>query len=273
MPSWRFLIGERAISKKNRLDKDPAEDSRSVGDRELKRSSAKPGPEADAKGQSEKTTKVEPATASLAPILASYPGMMMATPPSRISVKSRTPHCATQKRRQCGAQHRTSEAERYIGAARMAERLAHAVAHYLTFVRPRVSSRLLRPARPARPSRPIRPNQPQSKSSRASSAAAGGAGVGVSCERAGAAVAVKLVASIRANRDLVSIAVSRCSRCDLTDGNDLCSRKCSNGDLRNQIRRDHRALRSGRSARLIPPDQDASCTSATCGVTGAELMT
>lgn len=57
MPSWRFLIGERAISKKNRLDKDLAEDSRSVVDRELKRSSAKPGPEADAKGQSEKNHK------------------------------------------------------------------------------------------------------------------------------------------------------------------------------------------------------------------------
>ncbi|TIW40718.1 MAG: hypothetical protein E5V71_12445 [Mesorhizobium sp.] len=57
IPSWRFLIGERAISKKNRLDKDPAENSRSVVDRELKRSSAKPGPEADAKGQSEKNHK------------------------------------------------------------------------------------------------------------------------------------------------------------------------------------------------------------------------
>lgn len=45
------------MSKKNRLGKDPAEDSRSVVDRELKRSSAKPGPEADAKGQSEKNHK------------------------------------------------------------------------------------------------------------------------------------------------------------------------------------------------------------------------
>jgi hypothetical protein len=57
MTSWRFLNGERAMPKKNRLDKDPAEDSRSVVDRELKRSSAKPGPEADAKGQSEKNHK------------------------------------------------------------------------------------------------------------------------------------------------------------------------------------------------------------------------
>lgn len=39
-----------------------------------------------------------------------------------IQAGCRTPHCATQRRRQCGAQHRTSEAERYIGAARMAER-------------------------------------------------------------------------------------------------------------------------------------------------------
>ncbi|RWO83155.1 MAG: hypothetical protein EOS18_06070 [Mesorhizobium sp.] len=45
------------MSKKTRLDKDPAEGSRSVVDRELKRSSAKPGPEADAKGQSEKNHK------------------------------------------------------------------------------------------------------------------------------------------------------------------------------------------------------------------------
>ncbi|TIU09655.1 MAG: hypothetical protein E5W39_02450 [Mesorhizobium sp.] len=45
------------MSKKNRVDKDPAEDGRSVVDRELKRSSAKPGPEADAKGQSEKNHK------------------------------------------------------------------------------------------------------------------------------------------------------------------------------------------------------------------------
>lgn len=110
------------MSKKNRLDNDPAEGSRSVVDRALQRSSGKPGPEEDAGVSRRKTTKVETATASLAPILASYPGMMMATPPSRISVKSRAPHCATQRRRQCGAQHRTSEAERYIGAARMAER-------------------------------------------------------------------------------------------------------------------------------------------------------
>jgi hypothetical protein len=172
---------------------------------------------------------VEPATASLAPILASYPGMMMATPPSRISV------------RRGRALHRGGE----DGGAALG---AHAVAHYLTFVRPRVSSRLQRPVRPARPSRPIRPNQPQSKSSRASSAAAGGVGVGVSCERAGAAVAVKLVASMRANRDLVSIAVSRCSRCDLTGGHDLCSRECSNGDLRNQ----NQARSSGAEIRAIP---------------------
>jgi hypothetical protein len=57
MPSWRFLNGERAVSKKNRLDKEPAEGSRSVVDRELRRSSAKPGPEADTKGQSEKNHK------------------------------------------------------------------------------------------------------------------------------------------------------------------------------------------------------------------------
>jgi hypothetical protein len=42
------------MSKKNRLDKSPAEGSRSVVDRELKRSSDKRGPEADARGQSEK---------------------------------------------------------------------------------------------------------------------------------------------------------------------------------------------------------------------------
>jgi hypothetical protein len=45
------------MPKKSRLDKDPAEGSRSVVDRELKRSSRKPGPEADAKGQSEKNHK------------------------------------------------------------------------------------------------------------------------------------------------------------------------------------------------------------------------
>jgi hypothetical protein len=45
------------MSKKPRLDKDPAEGSRSVVDRELKRSSGKSGPEADAKGQSEKNHK------------------------------------------------------------------------------------------------------------------------------------------------------------------------------------------------------------------------
>jgi hypothetical protein len=38
-------------------DKDPAEGNRSVVDRELKRSSGKPGPEADATGQSEKNHK------------------------------------------------------------------------------------------------------------------------------------------------------------------------------------------------------------------------
>jgi hypothetical protein len=58
MPSSQFLKGERAMSKTpRRLDKDPAEGSRSVVDRELKRSSGKPGPEADAKGQSEKNHK------------------------------------------------------------------------------------------------------------------------------------------------------------------------------------------------------------------------
>jgi hypothetical protein len=45
------------MSKTPRPDKDPAEGSRSVVDRELKRSSGKPGPEADAKGQSEKNHK------------------------------------------------------------------------------------------------------------------------------------------------------------------------------------------------------------------------
>ncbi|TJX03026.1 MAG: hypothetical protein E5X43_06555 [Mesorhizobium sp.] len=45
------------MSKKNRLDKEPAEGSRSVVDRELRRSSAKPGPEADTKDQSEKNHK------------------------------------------------------------------------------------------------------------------------------------------------------------------------------------------------------------------------
>ena len=45
------------MSKTPRLDKDPAEGSRSVVDIELKRSSGKPGPEADAKGQSEKNHK------------------------------------------------------------------------------------------------------------------------------------------------------------------------------------------------------------------------
>jgi hypothetical protein len=45
------------MSKTPRLNKDLAEGSRSVVDRELKRSSDKPGPEADAKGQSEKNHK------------------------------------------------------------------------------------------------------------------------------------------------------------------------------------------------------------------------
>jgi hypothetical protein len=58
------------MSKKTRFDKDPAEGSRSVVDRELKRSSTKPGPEADAKGQSEKNHKGGTTTASQAPILA-----------------------------------------------------------------------------------------------------------------------------------------------------------------------------------------------------------
>jgi hypothetical protein len=52
-----FLNGDKAMSKKTSLDEDPAQGSRSVVDRELKRSSAKPGPEADAKGQSEKNHK------------------------------------------------------------------------------------------------------------------------------------------------------------------------------------------------------------------------
>lgn len=42
------------MSKKSRLDKDQAEGSRSEVGRELKRSSAKRGPEADARGQTEK---------------------------------------------------------------------------------------------------------------------------------------------------------------------------------------------------------------------------
>ncbi|MBZ9857469.1 hypothetical protein LB566_27155 [Mesorhizobium sp. CA13] len=45
------------MSKRTRLDEDPAEGSRSVVDHDLKKSSAKPGPEADAKGQSEKNHK------------------------------------------------------------------------------------------------------------------------------------------------------------------------------------------------------------------------
>ncbi|MGX9121043.1 hypothetical protein ACWTU6_31345 [Mesorhizobium sp. BHbsci] len=45
------------MSKKNRLDNDPAEGSRSVVDRALQRSSGKPGPEEDAWGQSEKNHK------------------------------------------------------------------------------------------------------------------------------------------------------------------------------------------------------------------------
>ena len=45
------------MSKNPSLDKDPAEGSRSVVDRELKRPSGKHGPEADAKGQSEKNHK------------------------------------------------------------------------------------------------------------------------------------------------------------------------------------------------------------------------
>ena len=45
------------MSKNHRLDNDPAEGSRSALDRELKRSSGKAGPEADAKGQSEKNHK------------------------------------------------------------------------------------------------------------------------------------------------------------------------------------------------------------------------
>lgn len=45
------------MSKSARLDKDPVEGSRSVVDRELKRSAGKPDPEADAKGQSEKNHK------------------------------------------------------------------------------------------------------------------------------------------------------------------------------------------------------------------------
>jgi hypothetical protein len=57
MPSWQFLKGERAMSKTPRVDRDPAEGSRSVVDRELKRSSGKPRPGADAKGQSEKNHK------------------------------------------------------------------------------------------------------------------------------------------------------------------------------------------------------------------------
>ncbi len=97
----------------------------------------------------------------------------------------------------------------------------HAVAHHLTFVRPTVSLRRLRPIKPPKPSKPRRPNQPQSKSSPVSSAPAGG--VVVSCEKAGAALAVKLAATIRANRDLVSIAFSHCSSAGLTDGCDCCS--------------------------------------------------
>ncbi len=45
------------MSKIPRHDKDPAEGSRSEVTREVKRSSAKPGPEADAKGQSETNHK------------------------------------------------------------------------------------------------------------------------------------------------------------------------------------------------------------------------
>jgi hypothetical protein len=45
------------MSKKPRPDQDPAEGSRSVVDRELKRASGTSGPEADAKGQSEKNHK------------------------------------------------------------------------------------------------------------------------------------------------------------------------------------------------------------------------
>ncbi|MBZ9870220.1 hypothetical protein LB542_04990 [Mesorhizobium sp. BR1-1-9] len=45
------------MSKRTRLDEDPAEGSRSVVDHDLKKSPAKPGPEADAKGQSEKNHK------------------------------------------------------------------------------------------------------------------------------------------------------------------------------------------------------------------------
>ncbi len=80
------------MSKKPRLDKDPAEGSRSVVDRELKRSSGKSGPEADAKGQSEKNHKGGTSDGVSSANPRAYPVMMMATPRSRISEKSRTPH-------------------------------------------------------------------------------------------------------------------------------------------------------------------------------------
>jgi hypothetical protein len=102
------------------------------------------------------TIKVERATASLAPILASYPVVMTGTPLFLISEKSRTPHV----RRSEGANAVLSIAHRlrhYIGGEDGGAALgAHIVAHHLTFVRPTVSSRLVPPIRPARPSRPIR---------------------------------------------------------------------------------------------------------------------
>ncbi len=75
------------MSKIPRHDNDPAEGSRSVVDRELNAHPPSRGRRRTPRANQRKTIKVERATASLAPILASYPVMMMATPPFRIKRK------------------------------------------------------------------------------------------------------------------------------------------------------------------------------------------